>query len=74
MAGEAASDIREEKFEGATLLVMGNEADGISPATRALCQKMLRIPISPSVESLNVATAATAALFAWSMKHPRALR
>lgn len=73
MAGEAASDIRTEAFEGATLLVMGNEAEGISSATRPLCEKMLRIPISRDVESLNVATAATAALFAWSSKHPGAL-
>jgi len=73
MAGEGAANIAEEKFEGSSLFVMGNEGDGISPATRALCQKMLRIPISKSVESLNVASAATTALFAWSSKHPGAL-
>jgi 23S rRNA (guanosine2251-2'-O)-methyltransferase len=70
MAGEGASSIVEEKFSHATLFVLGNEADGVSPATRAMCEKMLRIPIKASVESLNVASAATAALFAWSIKHP----
>ena len=70
MAGEGASNIAEEKFEGKTLIVMGNEAEGLSGITRPLCDRMLRIPISPDVESLNVASAATAALFAWSMKHP----
>jgi 23S rRNA (guanosine2251-2'-O)-methyltransferase len=73
MAGEGAADIHEETFEGPTLLVMGNEAEGISPATRALCEKMLRIPISRDVESLNVASAAAAALFAWSGRHREAL-
>jgi 23S rRNA (guanosine2251-2'-O)-methyltransferase len=70
MAGEGASTIVEEKFPNSSLLVMGNEAEGVSPATRALCEKMLRIPIAPDVESLNVASAAAAALFAWSIQHP----
>ncbi len=74
MAGEGSSNIAEEKFAGASLFVLGNEGDGISPATRPLCQKMLRINISKTVESLNVASAATAALFAWSSKHPQALK
>jgi 23S rRNA (guanosine2251-2'-O)-methyltransferase len=73
MAGEGAANLAEEKLEGSSLFVMGNEGEGLSPATRPLCHKMLRIPISRSVESLNVASAATAALFAWSTKHPSAL-
>ncbi|MES2006918.1 MAG: 23S rRNA (guanosine(2251)-2'-O)-methyltransferase RlmB [Patescibacteria group bacterium] len=70
LAGEGASNIAEEKFDMPTLLVLGNEAEGVSPSARALCEKMLNIPISKRVESLNVASAATAALFAWSQKHP----
>jgi len=70
MAGEGVLDIHKEQFAGSTLFVLGNEGDGISPATRALCEKMLRIPIHADVESLNVASAATVALFAWSTKHP----
>jgi 23S rRNA (guanosine2251-2'-O)-methyltransferase len=74
LAGEGASNITEEKFAGGAMLVMGNEADGISPMVRPLCNTMLKIPINPRVESLNVASAATAALFAWSMKHQGTLK
>lgn len=70
MAGEGAATIVEEKFSELSLFVMGNEAEGVSAATRALCEKMLRIPIAHDVESLNVASAAAAALFAWSIQHP----
>ncbi len=66
LAGEGAQSIADEEFLGATLFVLGNEAEGISGSARALCGKMLRIPISKNVESLNVASAATAALYAWS--------
>lgn len=69
LAGEGAHDIGKEEFAGSTLFVLGNEADGVSRSTRALCEKMLSIPISADVESLNVASAATAALFAWSLKN-----
>lgn len=70
LAGEGAEDITKEPFEGSTLFVLGNEAEGISGSTRALCSKILRIPIVKNVESLNVASAATAALYAWSARHP----
>lgn len=73
LSGEGAANINEEPLSGSSLFVMGNEGEGISPSTRALCQKMLRIPISRSVESLNMASAAAATLFAWSTKHPGAL-
>ena len=73
LAGEGAANITQENFGGTTLFVMGNEAEGVSPSGRALCEKMLRIPISSRVESLNVASATTAALFAWSGKHPHLL-
>ncbi len=65
LAGEATESVADEDFSGPTLFVLGNEADGLSGSARALCTKLLRIPISEQVESLNVASAATAALYAW---------
>jgi 23S rRNA (guanosine2251-2'-O)-methyltransferase len=65
LAGEATESIADEDFNGPTLFVLGNEADGVSASARPLCTKLLRIPISSAVESLNVASAATAALYAW---------
>lgn len=46
-----------------TLLVMGNEARGVSPALLRRCSARVRIPMRPPVESLNVAAAAAVLLF-----------
>ncbi len=70
LAGEGSARLSEEEFATPTLLILGNEAEGISASARALCEKIVTIPISERVESLNVASAATAALYAWSAKHP----
>ncbi|HEY6022035.1 MAG TPA: 23S rRNA (guanosine(2251)-2'-O)-methyltransferase RlmB [Candidatus Paceibacterota bacterium] len=68
LAGDATESLADEDFSAPTLFVLGNEADGVSGSARALCTKLLRIPISGRVESLNVASAATAALYAWSTR------
>lgn len=44
--------------KGATLLVLGNEREGLSPRIRAQCDTLLGITGSGAVESLNVAVAA----------------
>jgi 23S rRNA (guanosine2251-2'-O)-methyltransferase len=44
-------------------LVLGNETDGLSPAVRQTCDRMLAIPMHGGVESLNVASAAAVAAF-----------
>lgn len=41
-----------------TLLLLGNEGAGLSPALAALADERVTIPHSPAVESLNVAVAA----------------
>lgn len=42
---------------GPLALAVGNEGAGLSPAVRAGCARLVAIPISPLVESLNVAVA-----------------
>jgi len=42
-----------------TIIVLGNEGQGISMELIDLCDKMITIPLSPSCESLNVAAAAS---------------
>jgi TrmH RNA methyltransferase len=44
--------------KGATLLVLGNEREGLSPRIRAQCDTLIGISGSGAVESLNVAVAA----------------
>lgn len=46
-----------------TLMLLGNEAGGLSADSLALCDQVLRIPLTEPVESLNVASAAAALLF-----------
>ena len=44
-------------------LVLGHEGEGLTDAALAACEFRIRIPITPSVDSLNVATAAAIALY-----------
>lgn len=53
-----------------TLLVMGNEGAGLSPALAALADQKVQIPLSSGVESLNVAIAT--ALILYEVKRQRA--
>ncbi|MEA3215387.1 MAG: rRNA (guanosine2251-2-O)-methyltransferase [Acidimicrobiia bacterium] len=52
--------------------VLGNEAEGISPAVGALIERWLGIPLGEAVESLNVAMAAT--LVAYEVRRERSGR
>lgn len=74
LAGKASRSITEESFAAPTMLVFGNEASGIAPSAKALCEEMFSIPINPRAESLNVAAAAAVTLAHWSAKHPGALQ
>jgi len=74
LSGEGAQSITQEEFPTPTLFIFGNEAEGIPQTLRSLCDAVLSIPIHPQCESLNVAASAAAALFAWSSKHPEALK
>ncbi len=66
--------VQEEEFKEPALFVLGNEGSGIGPAAKSVCDQLLSIPMSPRAESLNVATSGAIALYAWSLKHPHALR
>ncbi len=43
--------------------VMGNEAWGLTPEVRGLCDEVVRVPLRGKAESLNLAMAATVCLF-----------
>ncbi len=47
-------------------LVVGQEYDGVSSATLALCDRVVRIPMAAGVDSLNVAVAAAVCLHRFS--------
>ena len=72
--GEAKQSLTSEKFEAASVIVLGNESDGIRTKTLESCDIPLAIPMNKNCESLNVAASGAVALYAWSVKHPRAIK
>ena len=59
-------DLTLDKALGETrpALVLGAEGEGMRPNTAAHCDELAKLPISASVESLNVSNAAAIALYA----------
>jgi TrmH family RNA methyltransferase len=49
---------------GPTAWIFGNEAWGLPPATQALADALVRVPVYGRAESLNLATAAAVCLYA----------
>jgi 23S rRNA (guanosine2251-2'-O)-methyltransferase len=74
LAGESKKTITEESFEKPSVFILGNEGEGLPAHLRNLCDGLLRIPTHKRTESLNVAAAGAVALYAWSVKHPEALK
>lgn len=59
-----ASDLScDYEYFDKTVLVMGNEANGISPLVEGMCTARITIPMLGNAESLNVATACTVMLY-----------
>ena len=56
-------DVFDFDFTQPVLLVVGNEATGLSSAWRELCDQVVRIPMTGAASSLNAANAATAVLY-----------
>jgi TrmH family RNA methyltransferase len=60
----AGTPLAELPRSNSTVLVFGNEGQGISAPVRSLCTGTVTIPrIAPGAESLNVAAAAAIALY-----------
>ncbi len=72
--GEAKQSLSSEKFEAASVIILGNEGDGMREKTLENCDIPLVIPMNKNCESLNVAASGAVALYAWSQKHPKALK
>lgn len=73
LAGEGANDLPKEKFDAPAVFVVGSEGEGLRQKTREHCDVLIRIPMSPKVESLNASVSAAVVLSAWSAQHPEAL-
>jgi 23S rRNA (guanosine2251-2'-O)-methyltransferase len=61
--GEAKQTISQAKLGHTTALVLGSEGKGLRRLTAERCDLLVRLPISPVMESLNVSNAAAVALY-----------
>ncbi len=60
---DGREDLRAVDFRRPTVLVIGNEAAGLTAAWRAGCDALIGIPMVGSASSLNAATAGSIALY-----------
>jgi TrmH family RNA methyltransferase len=56
-------DVAECDLRGPTLLLVGNETQGLSTAWREAADETVRIPIGGAASSLNAAAAGTVVLY-----------
>lgn len=71
-AGEADETYDEVDFTLPTAIVVGSEGEGLRRLTRDRCDRLVRIPMAGTVDSLNVSVAAGIALFeAVRQRRPR---
>ena len=64
LAGEADADLKSALGPPRVALVLGAEGAGMRQNTREHCDALARLPITDSIESLNVSNAAAVALYA----------
>ena len=67
LAGEADTDLKDALGPPRVALVLGAEGPGMRQNTREHCDALARLPITDSIESLNVSNAAAVALYAASI-------
>ena len=70
-AGEAPGSYLDLDLTGRVVLVFGAEGRGLRPRVARTCDALARIPMDPSVESLNVSVAA--ALFVFEARRQRSV-
>ena len=67
LAGDAEADLKSALGPPRVALVLGAEGAGMRQNTREHCDALARLPITDSMESLNVSNAAAVALYAASV-------
>ena len=59
---ESRQDFRRAAYRGPVLLLMGSEGPGLSEDLARICSRLVRIPMMPGIDSLNLAVATALAL------------
>lgn len=65
------SNVFEEKWAARSVIVVGNEHEGLRPVTRKACDLLVRIPMIGDFDSLNVSVAASIVMFQITQYHAR---
>ncbi len=74
-ASDARIDYRALSYRRPVVLMMGCEREGLSPAQRAVCDRIVSIPMVGDVDSLNLATASAVLLYeVFNQRTPRTRR
>ena len=60
---DAKEDFRKAHLRGPTLLLMGSEGPGLSDSLKRSCTKLVKIPMSGDLDSLNLAVATALTLY-----------
>ena len=66
---DGREDFRKTHYRGPELIVMGSEGPGLSNDVAAACTKLVKIPMSGALDSLNLAIAT--ALMLYQVRGPR---
>lgn len=67
--GYAKHSVYQTKLPKKCVVVMGSEGDGLRRLTSENCDDTVKLPMNPSVESLNVSNACAIALYEWNRQH-----
>ena len=57
------NDVRRENYENKLAFIIGNESAGMTEESKAVCDKLVRIPMCGKVESLNASVAAAVLMY-----------
>lgn len=69
LAGTGDTKLHQTTFDADTVIVIGNEGEGIRPKTLEVCDFKLSINIDSTVESLNASNAVAVALYEWNKQN-----
>lgn len=69
--GDSDTNLGDTLDGGRVALVLGAEGDGLRHNIMEHCDQIVRLPISPRMESLNISNAAAIALYAVATAKPR---
>ena len=59
----ASVDYRDADYNGALMILMGNEQAGLPPALMQACTQLIRLPMLGRSDSLNLAVATGVTLY-----------